>query len=119
MAYLNTLIPGRRLAAIAAIVSLPFAYLTQMLFMTASDGNVAIFHDGRAMMALSADNASLFYAAMWADILGYYLIFLPVIIYAWKILREIDENLTDISFMCGLIYWPCCSVIFCLTRQRC
>jgi predicted acetyltransferase len=104
MAYLNPSIPGRKLAAVSAIISLPFAYLTQALFMMASDGDVAMFHDGQQMLNLAQDKASMFYAAMWTDILGYYLIFLPVIIYAWKIVREIDESLTDISFLCGLIY---------------
>lgn len=104
MAYINPSIPGRKLAAIAAMISLPFAYLTQILFMGASDGDVSIFHDGERMMALAADKAAMFYAAMWTDILGYYLIFLPLIVYAWKILRQIDENLADIAFLCGLIY---------------
>ncbi len=104
MAYLNPVIPGRKLAAITAILSMPFAYLTQFFFVMASDGDVAIFHDGHQMLNLASDNASMFYAAMWTDILGYYLIFLPVIIYAWKILREVNESLTDISFLCGLIY---------------
>ena len=30
--------------------------------------------------------------------------FLPVIVYAWKALRHIDETLTDISFLCGFVY---------------
>ncbi len=104
MATLDPKIPGRKLAAIAAIISFPFAYVTQALFMAASDGDVTVFHSGDQMMALAADKAGLFYAAMWTDVLGYYLIFLPVIVYAWKALRHIDENLTDIAFLCGLIY---------------
>ncbi len=104
MSSLNSEIPGRKLAAITAILSLPFAYLTQFLFMSASGGDVSIFHDGQQMMNLDGEQASLFYTAMWTDILGYYLIFLPLIIYAWKALRHIDENLTDIAFLCGLIY---------------
>lgn len=104
MATLDPKIPGRKLAGLAAIVSLPFAYVTQALFMTASGGDVTIFDSGNHMMALTADNAGYFYAAMWTDVLGYYLIFIPVIVYAWKALRHIDENLTGIAFLCGLIY---------------
>ena len=41
---------------------------------------------------------------MWTDILGYYLIFLPLLIYAWKLLRPVNESLTDFAFLCGFIY---------------
>ncbi|QBF34047.1 hypothetical protein [Thalassococcus sp. S3] len=104
MTSLNFATPGRRLAAFAALLSLPFAYLTQGLFMAASDGDVTRFHDGLDMMTLSAEAADLFYLGMWTDVLGYYLIFLPVLIYAWKLLRDLDEMLTDLAMLCGLIY---------------
>ena len=52
MTAINRNIPGRKLAAITAILSLPFAYLTQALFMSVLGGDVSIFYDGEHMMAL-------------------------------------------------------------------
>ncbi|MEM9571820.1 MAG: hypothetical protein AAF996_10150 [Pseudomonadota bacterium] len=104
MAQLDPSIPGRRLAAVAAIVSLPFAYLTQTLFTLGSGGDTTAFFDAARLLSVNADHGALLYFGYWADILGYYLIFLPVLIYAWKAFRAVDESLTDLAFACGLVY---------------
>ena len=46
MSQIDPTIPGRKLAALTAILSLPFAYLTQALFMLASGGDTSLFFDG-------------------------------------------------------------------------
>ena len=104
MAQLDPTIPGRRLAAITAILSLPFAYLTQALFSLGTGGDPSAFFDAARLLSVSADQSTFLYFGYWVDILGYYLIFLPVLIYAWKALRPVDGSLTDIAFACGLIY---------------
>ena len=104
MASLDPSIPGRRLAAIAAILSLPFAYMTQGLFSLGTGGDPTAFFDPERLLTGSASQIQMLYFGYWVDILGYYLIFIPVLIYAWKALRSINENLTDIAFLCGFVY---------------
>lgn len=95
---------GQKPAAIAALISLPIAYLTQVFFGIASGGDVAVFFDGARALALSSQQADAFIAGMWFDIFGYYLIFVPVIIYVWGAIRHTDPFLVDITSMSGLIY---------------
>ena len=105
MVQLDPTVPGRRIAAITAIVSLPFAYLTQTLFSLGTGGDPSAFFDAARLLSVSSNQSTFLYLGYWTDILGYYLILLPVLIYAWKILRVVDESLTDLTFTCGLAYY--------------
>ncbi|MEM9667439.1 MAG: hypothetical protein AAF950_00810 [Pseudomonadota bacterium] len=104
MSQLDMTVPGRKVASVAAFLSLPFAYLTQTLYVTAAGGDVGIFFEGAKILAVSQQQAGYFYTAMWTDVLGYYLILIPVIVYAWKALRGVNETLADIAFFCGTIF---------------
>ena len=55
MAQLDPTIPGRRLAAITAILSLPFAYLTQALFSLGTGGDPSAFFDAARQRGIEMD----------------------------------------------------------------
>lgn len=95
---------GRTLAAITAILSLPFAIATQVLFGLVSGGEIAFYFDGARMLNLSPAHAEIYQLALWSDILGYYLIYLPLIAYAWRTFRSVDPALVDFLSLSGVIY---------------
>lgn len=104
MNTLNTSVPGRRLAAYIAIIALPFAIATQTLLSMASQGNPDFLFESHTLLSMPVERADAFYWGLWLDPLGYYGIYIPVIIYAWKALRHIDENVADLSSACGIVY---------------
>ncbi|MEM9670774.1 MAG: hypothetical protein AAF950_17820 [Pseudomonadota bacterium] len=95
---------GRKLSAYTLIISLPFAAITQFLFGLGSGGDPALYFNASAALSLDASQASAFYFGMWFDVFGYYLIYLPVILYAWRAYRDSDQNLVDLLSICGIIY---------------
>ncbi|MEM1190074.1 MAG: hypothetical protein AAGI72_16205 [Pseudomonadota bacterium] len=104
MNTLNLGVPGRRTAAWIAIVSLPLAFLTQLFLATASKGNSDFLYQSHDLLELAAPDADALYWGLWLDPFGFYLIYIPVIIYTWKALRHIDESIADISSAFGIGY---------------
>ncbi|MEM9494999.1 MAG: hypothetical protein AAGA09_03265 [Pseudomonadota bacterium] len=104
MQTLDRTVPGRKLAAIVAFSSLPFAVITQVLLGMASAGNTNFLFESHELLSLPADRANAFYWGLWFDPFGYYLIYIPVIIYAWKALRQVDETIADMSSSFGVVY---------------
>ncbi|MEM1403224.1 MAG: hypothetical protein AAGG55_07835 [Pseudomonadota bacterium] len=104
MNTLNLDVPGRRTAAWVAIVSLPLAFLTQFFLATASKGNAEFLYQSHQLLALPTTDANALYWGLWLDPFGFYMIYIPVIIYAWKALRHVDESVADISSAFGIGY---------------
>ena len=95
---------GHRFAALAALISAPCALGTLALFNAASGGQIPVLFDGASALAIGAENGRLLTLAFWLDIFGYYLIFVPVILYIWKAIRGANEWVADLGAISGLIY---------------
>ena len=104
MAYLDASVPGRRGAAFLALLSLPLAIATQACIVLAIEGDTTLMFDGARLLALPEGRAEAFYWFLWLDPFGYYAINIPIIIYAWKALRHIDETVADFTSAAGIVY---------------
>lgn len=104
MAYLDASVPARRSAALFALISLPLAIATQACIFIALGGDATLMFDGERLLALPEERANAFYWFLWLDPLGYYAINIPIIIYAWKALRHIDETVADFTSAAGIVY---------------
>lgn len=104
MDTLNLQVPGRRTTAWIAIASMPLAFLTQYFLATASKGNSEFLYQSHSLLALPTSDASALYWGLWLDPFGFYMIYIPVIIYTWKALRHVDESIADVSSAFGIGY---------------
>lgn len=104
MESVNESVGGRKLAAITVLLSVPLAILTQLAGALSVQGDYSMMSSGLDMLSLPPGQAHWYTVSMWFDVFGYYAIYLPVIVYAWKALRHIDEYMTDLCFLCGVIF---------------
>ncbi|MEO0436078.1 MAG: hypothetical protein AAF098_04150 [Pseudomonadota bacterium] len=104
MNTLNLAVSGRRTAAWIAIASLPLAFMTQYFLATASKGNSDFLYQSHNLLGLPSAEANALYWGLWLDPFGFYMVYIPVIIYTWKALRHIYESIADISSAFGIGY---------------
>jgi hypothetical protein len=97
----------RRTAAWLAILALPLAYANVGLALVAVDFDFAAFGDfegGFRMIAGRPDGAGLVRWSMIADMLGFYLMLVPLALVLWDRLREKNRQLSTVSTLFGLGY---------------
>lgn len=92
----------RRIAAIAAVLSMPLALGAFFLVSVAVDFNFELAADQASLISLDAQAAEIL---RWGEILGgfgYYLLLLPVVLYLREWLRPHSPNLVNLYTVCGL-----------------
>lgn len=77
----------RKLAAGSAILAVPLAYLTVALIMVSTGFDPSVFEDPSALVAIGVDGAALFRISQIIDMFGFYLLWIPPMVYLWYWLR--------------------------------
>lgn len=77
----------RKLAAGSAILAVPLAYVTVALIMLATGFDPSVFEDPGALVAIGVEGAALFRLSQVVDMFGFYLLWIPPMVYLWHWLR--------------------------------
>ena len=93
-----------RMAAIAAMVSLPLAAGNLLTMLAAVHFDLSALSDPLVLLHQGATAARLWHWAMVLDILGYYLLIVPVILLLRSWLRAKSPNWIDLAALCLLAY---------------
>jgi hypothetical protein len=94
----------RRMAAFAGIVSLPLAAANLVTMFAAVHFDLNAIAHPLILIRYGASGAELWRWAMVLDILGYYLLVVPVIVTLRSVLRRGSPNWMDLSALCLLAY---------------
>ena len=95
---------GRRLAFLTLLISVPFALFTLSFLVVVAGGDMSMFYDPAALLAVTPDKARLLYLGYWSDIFGYYLILVPAMLFLWRWLRPLDPGTADVAGVFGVVY---------------
>lgn len=94
----------QKLAAVAAILSVPIAYAGEYFGFTAIDFDPTAFSEPGTLIQLGTEGAAL----LWWDwrllIFGYYLLVAPAVVFLWYWLRPKRPLLVTLLTLCGLAY---------------
>jgi hypothetical protein len=93
-----------RMAAIAAMVSLPLAAGNLLAMLAAVGFDLNALSHPLVLLHQGATGATLWHWAMVLDILGYYLLIVPLILALRSWLRAKSPNWIDLSALCLLAY---------------
>jgi len=100
----------RRVAAWLAIVAMPLAYANVGLALVAVGFDLGIFSDARAGLQLIARNPAGAVLTRWsmvADMLGFYLLLIPLALVLWDWLRDQSPAWVGLATLLGLGYLFC------------
>lgn len=93
-----------RAAAIAAIVSLPVAVASFVVGLLAVDFRMDAYTDPLLVLSTGANGATLWRWSMILDMLGYYLLIVPIIVVLAHGLPSKDRARSDLFILCLLAY---------------
>ncbi len=94
----------KRVAAWAAIVSMPLAFASAALSLAPLDFDFEVFTDASAAVRELAGEGDLIRWSWVLDVLGYYLLLVPLTLFLWKWLRPRSPNLVSLFTLCGFAY---------------
>ncbi|MEE9203246.1 MAG: DUF4386 family protein [Dehalococcoidia bacterium] len=94
----------KRLAGWAAIVSAPLAFASVVLSLAPVNFDFEAFTDASLAIQKSAGQGDLIRWSWVLDVLGYYLLLLPLALFMWNWLKPRNPNLVTLFTLCGLGY---------------
>jgi hypothetical protein len=94
----------RRVAAIAAIVSVPFAAGNLVTALAAVGFDLNAISRPLALINRGASAATLWHWSMLLDTFGYYLLIVPLVLLLRSALRHQSPNWIDLSVLCLVVY---------------
>ena len=101
---MDNMLSFQRLAAIAAILSAPIALACYAPVLAAAGFDLNVFTDFSLMLETGARGAALWRWFMILDMLGYYLLIVPLVVLLWHWLRPRDPGRVDVYSLCLLAY---------------
>ena len=107
MTNLNTVKPGQRLTAWAAILGSLLALFTILAMMIFSGGDLTVQFDPAAMLSLKPEAQQWFRIAMLADTFGYYLPFFIIGGFLWSTQRSEGGAKVDMAVLFISLYVVC------------
>ena len=93
-----------RFAAVAAVVSLPFAAANLATSVAAVGFDFNAFDEPLILLRMGAERADLWRAAMVFDLLGYYLLIVPLVLVLWRQLGTRHPDWSRFVAFCLLAY---------------
>lgn len=94
----------RRVAAVAGMMSLPLAVGSLITLLLAVRFDLNAISDPLLLIQMGPTGAELWYWSMILDILGYYLLIVPLLLFLRAWLRPASPNWTDLFILCVLLY---------------
>lgn len=94
----------QRVAAVSAIVSAPFSYLLTFTLLQAVGFDFTVLGTPSELIAIGTSGATVFKWTMVGDIIGQYLLLLPLVLFLWYWLRPKGYLTITLLTVGGIVY---------------
>jgi len=94
----------QRFASVTAILSAPLAFASTVLLFAAVNYNLETFDGALLLSQAGTAGARFAYWSMVLDMLGYYLLIAPLMLFLWRWLKPKQPDWVGFFTICGLAY---------------